>query len=120
MIVDVSLVFVILVNIFFVTLLLLKDANSELVFGRKLLDVLLRTIQPVDNPREGTMDENLAISLNSVEAVSAFSPLYKFVSSYVLFRLRFHLASFEILSAICVAFVIVVFVASVPDLEMKV
>jgi len=56
-IVDVSLVFVILVNIFFVTLLLLKDANSELVFGRKLLDVLLRTIQPVDNPREGTMDE---------------------------------------------------------------
>lgn len=121
--VDVSLILIITISIFLMSLGMLKDAKDELEFFRRLVRLLLESIQPEDEPREMDrliMEEEIQFKLDTLPAIEGFTALYKFTSSYVLFRTKFHLAAFGMLSTVCVASVVVIFIASVFYSEIDV
>ncbi|GMH74620.1 hypothetical protein TL16_g06512 [Triparma laevis f. inornata] len=121
--VDVMMSVFILFTMFFVSLAILKDASEELANSWRLVELLLRSIQPEDEPRKkvrGGEEESLAFRLDSSAAVEGFIALYKFIAGYVSFHNEFHIASFAMLSVICVASVIVSFIGSVLMFEIDV
>ncbi|GMH81381.1 hypothetical protein TL16_g08912 [Triparma laevis f. inornata] len=121
--VDVSLILLITISILLMSLGMLKDEKDELEFFRRLVRLLLESIQPEDEPRELDrliMEEEIQFKLDTLPAIEGFTALYKFTSSYVLFRTKFHLAAFGMLSTVCVASVVVIFIASVFDSEIDV
>mmetsp|Transcript_1566 Transcript_1566/g.2759 ORF Transcript_1566/g.2759 Transcript_1566/m.2759 type:complete len:597 (+) Transcript_1566:198-1988(+) len=120
--VDIMMSIFILLTAFFVTLVILKDARTEISSGRKWVEYLLGSIQPEDEPLGKGMlsEESFMFRLDSTEAIKGFASFYRFTSSYVNFNNNYHVSSFESLGVICIASVILLFVGSVLDFEVDV
>ena len=119
--VDLMLMVFILLTIFFVSLVILKDARTEIAYCRGWCEFLLRSIQAEEFSRESIqIGESISFRLDSTDAVEGFAALYKFMSSYIFFNLDFHMAAFESLGLVCLASVILIFIGSVLDMEVDV
>ncbi|GMH46678.1 hypothetical protein TrRE_jg8158 [Triparma retinervis] len=113
----------ILIAVYYISLVILLHADVDLKMVRSWTRFLLDSVSIGEGRSGRNVDadgEEFRLELNSIDAVEGFAAFYKFVSSHSVLIMNFHARAFAPMSLVCVSAVVVLFVASIFNMEIDV